>query len=133
MASNRKVEVYTGFGRSDKATCTIASGQTTNTAVDLGRGYSFFMVSCADASKIAAGTKLRFQVAEDTGDTPIDLWAINGSAIFETGVLPTSGGFKFVLNSAFGSQLIKPVLTNAASGGSVAIDIQGFDPTITGT
>lgn len=133
MATNRKVEYFTGFGRSDKFTVTITTGNTTATAADLLRGYSFFMISCADCSKIQAGTKLRFQTAGDTGDTPIDLWNISGSSIFETGTLPTSGTFKFMLTSAFGEQLIKPVLTASASGGSVLIDIVGFDPTIQGT
>lgn len=133
MAANRKVEATTGFGRSDKQSIVIASGQTTNaTPADLLRGFSFVVISCANCANIAAGSKLSLQAADNTGDTPIDVWSVDGAAIWNSGILPTSGSFRFLVSAALGAQLIKPVLSVATSG-AVTIDITGFDPTVTGT
>lgn len=132
MPSGRKANSFEGYGRSDIFTATILSGQTTVTAVDLLRNYAYLVVNCLDASKIAASTKLQLQVAEDTGNTVADLWTSDGAALWQSGVLPTSGTFRFVIPSAFGIQIVKPVLTVAASGGNVVLNFYGFDPTVQG-
>lgn len=132
MATKRGANSFEGYGRSDAFPTTILSGAATPAAtLDLLRNYAYLVVSCLDASGIAVASKLQLKVAEDTGNTIADLWTSDGAALWQSGVLPISGTFRFVIPSAFGVQLVKPALT-VVSTANVILTFYGFDPTLQG-
>lgn len=123
-----------GLDRSDKKTFTIGSGASGSavTPIDLGRAYAFIVVSCDDASHIPSTTTMTAQAASDDTGTVKPVYQQNGVAVWTSGTLPTSGGFRFVLPHAAFAQQLRFVLSNNASGGSVAIDVYGFDGVLFG-
>lgn len=129
--SERVLDTFAGFGRSPLLTFTIPNGATTIDAQDLRRNYAFLLVICEDATRIAAATTLKWQVAHEDGATPVDLWKSGGTGIAESGVLPSgSGSFAFLVPDAFGAQILKPVLSVAASGGNVVLKVYGLDSSV---
>ena len=124
----RTVSRETGYGRSDRQTFTIPNGADGSAvaAVDLERNYSFIVISCDDASNIAADTTLAAVVAEDDDGALNPLYMQDGSAAWASGVLPTSGGFRFWLSHAFGAQRLRLILNNTTSG-EVVLYVYGFD------
>jgi hypothetical protein len=126
--TGRTVRRTSGFGRSDRQTFTIPSGANGSAvaAVDLARNYSFLAVSCDDAAGIATNTTLTARVADDDTGALNPLYMQDGAAIWQSGVLPTSGGFRFWLGHAFGAQRIRLVLSNNTSA-DVTLYIYGFD------
>jgi hypothetical protein len=117
-----------GFGRSDQQTFTIPGGANgaAVAAVDLARNYSFIVIACNDAAGIPASTTLSAQVADDDSGALNPLYMQDGSAIWHSGTLPTSGGFRFLLSHAFGAQRLRLILSNNASA-SVTLHVYGFD------
>jgi hypothetical protein len=118
-----------GYGRSDKRTYLFTNGHTTEAIVDFGRPYSFYVIRCEDCANIPDNTLLSLKVAVELGQTVIDLYEINDpSTIWSKGV-PTTGTCQFMINHAFGSQILKLTLSNAVVG-NVTFMIYGFDPVI---
>jgi hypothetical protein len=126
--TGRDVRRNIGFGRSDQKTFTIGNGATGSAvaAVDLVRNFSFVVISCDDASGIPANTTLSAQAAEDDSGALNPLYMQDGSALWHSGTLPTSGGFRFLLSHAFGAQRLRLILSNSATA-SVTLHVYGFD------
>ena len=120
-----------GLDRSDKKTFTIGSGATGSavTPIDLGRPYAFIVVSCDLATGIAAATTMTAQAAADSTGTVKPVYQQNMLAVWTSGTLPTSGGFRFVLPAAAFSQQLRFVLSQNSTG-AVAIDVYGYDGVI---
>lgn len=120
---------YTVYGRSDKYEFAIAAGQVTRVdAVNLRANYAWIRVCCDDCSGVQANTVLTAQVANDGASALNALWQQNGSAAWQSGNLPTSGGFDFMLAQANGIQRIRFILSNAASQSDVILYVYGYDP-----
>ncbi len=126
--TGRTVRREAGYGRSDRQTFTIPSSADGSAvaAVDLDRNYGFIVITCDDASNIAADTTLSAQVAEDDSGALNPLYMQDGNAAWNSGVLPTNGGFRFWLSHAFGVQRLRLVLSNNTSG-AVTLYVYGFD------
>ena len=126
--TGRAVSREIGFGRSDRQTFTIPNGADGSAvaAIDLERNYSFIVISCDDASDIAADTTLSAEVADDDSGELNPLYMQDGSAPWTSAVLPTSGGFRFWLSHAFGIQRLRLILSNNTTG-EVTLYVYGFD------
>ena len=126
--TGRTINREVGFGRSDRQTFTIPNGADGSAvaAVDLERNYSFVIISCDDASGITANTTLSAEAADDDSGALNPLYMQDGSAAWESGTLPTSGGVRFWLSHAFGVQRLRLILSNNASS-DVTFYIYGFD------
>ncbi len=126
--TGRTVNREIGYGRSDRQTFTIPNGADGSAvaAVDLGRNYSFVVVSCDNASGIPADTFLTAEAADDDSGALNPLYFQDGVAEWESGALPTSGGFRFWLSQAFGVQRLRLILSANATA-SVTLHIYGFD------
>lgn len=120
---------YTTFGRSDKHIFPIAAGEVTRLdVIDLKANYAWIRVCCDDCSGVQASTVLTALVANDAASQLNTLWQQNGSAAWESGNLPTSGGFDFMLAQANGIRRIRFILSNAASQADVILYVYGYDP-----
>ena len=126
--TGRTVNREIGFGRSDRQTFTIPSSADGSAvaAVDLERNYSFIVITCDDSSNIAADSTLAAEVAEDDSGALNPLYLQDGSAVWASGILPTSGGFRFWVSHAFGVQRLRLILSNNTSG-AVTFYVYGFD------
>jgi len=129
--SGRTVRREDGFGRSDQQSFSIPNGADGSAvaAVDLARNYGFVVIACADTSNIAADTTLSAEVADDDSATLLPLHTQDGAGVWESAVLPTSGGLRFWLSHAFGVQRLRLVLSNNSTG-AVTFTIYGFDGTV---
>lgn len=120
---------YTTFGRSDKYEFAISAGQVTRLdAIDLKANYAWIRVCCDDCSGIQANTNLTANVANDATSQLNSLWMQNATAVWESGDLPTTGGFDFMLSQANGIRRIQFMLSNAASQQDVILYVYGYDP-----
>lgn len=126
--TGRTINRDKGFGRSDRQTFTIPNGADGSAvaAVDLQRNYAFIVVSCADASAIAADTTLAAEAADDDSGALVPVYEQDGGAPWQSGTLPTSGGFRFWLTHAFGVQRLRLILSNSTTG-AVTLYVYGFD------
>jgi hypothetical protein len=126
--TGRTVRRENGYGRSDRQSFTIPNGADGSAvaAVELERNYGFIVISCADASNIAADTSLNAEVADDDSGDLLPLYTQDGAAAWQSGVLPTSGGLRFWLSPAFGAQRLRLILSNNSEG-EVVFHIYGFD------
>jgi hypothetical protein len=126
--SGRTVRREDGFGRSDQQTFTIPNGEDGSAvaAVDLARNYGFILIACADTANIAADTTLSAEVAEDDSGSLLPLHMQDGAGLWESAVLPTSGGLRFWLSHAFGVQRLRLILSNNTTG-AVSFTVYGFD------
>lgn len=95
--------------------------------LDLGRRYAFLLVRVADAQYIQAATTMTAQVGAESDDTMIALYRAGASGAWQSGTLPTSGGFQFLLADAFGVRRIRFVLSQNSGAGSVAFRVYGLD------
>lgn len=119
---------HTVFGRSDKKTFAIADGQQTRVdEVNLGQNYGWIRVFCDDCTGIQDQSTLSALVASDAVGVLNSLWADNGSAVWASGALPTTGGFDFMLSHANGIQRIRLALSAAADGADVILQVYGFN------
>jgi hypothetical protein len=121
---NREV----GFGRSDRQPFTIPNGADGSAvaAVDLERNYSFVAISCDDASGIPSGAVLSAEAADDDSGALNPLYMQDGSGEWQSGALPTSGGFRFWLGHVFGVQRLRLILS-ANTTDEVTLYVYGFD------
>lgn len=128
----RKSNPRSGYGRSDVQTFSIPDTETgsESEAIDLIRNYGFIVVRCEDAQYIPAGTTLTALVGETDDDELVSLYRIDGESVWVSGELPTANGFRFQLNAAFGIQRILFLLSNAADGGAVDLQVIGLDPAL---
>ncbi len=126
--TGRTVRREVGYGRSDRQTFTIPSGADGSAVavVDLERNYSFVALSCDDASGIPASTTLSARVADDDSGALNPLFTQDGSGAWQSGVLPTSGGFRFWVGHAFGVQRLRLILSANATA-EVTLHVYGFD------
>ena len=126
--SGRRVRREVGYGRSDRQTFTIPNGADGSAvaAVDLERNYGFVVISCEDSSNIPSNTTLSAEVADDDSGTLLPLYTQDGSGLWQSAVLPTSGGLRFWLSHGFGIQRLRLVLS-ANTTGAVTFYVYGFD------
>jgi hypothetical protein len=124
----RTVRRENGYGRSDRQSFTIPNGADGSAvaAVDLERNYGFIVISCANASNIAADSTLSAEVADDDSGSLLPLYTQDGAGAWESAVLPGSGGLRFWLSPAFGIQRLRLILSNNSSG-EVVFHVYGFD------
>lgn len=117
-----------GFGVSLGKVATIPDGQTTiSTPLDLGRIYAWIVVRCTDVSNAAATTdtlSLQLGVTVDDTIAPLRETSANKTitmdAIFHEPIFVGA------------ARRVKPVLSAAASGGSVIIEVYGVDAAVSG-
>lgn len=126
--ANRNVGSAIGFGRGDKKTATIASGQSAATAVDLGRPYATIVLRCADCSHIQAATTLTVTVGDDADDTACAVYDAATGVKLPVGSLPTSGTYRVVLPAY--ARFITLTLSQVTSGGTAVFEIYGYDPVV---
>lgn len=132
LRTGKRTAGYTVFGRSNKEIFPIAAGQVTRLdSVDLKANYAWIRIVCDDCSGIDADTTLTAVVANDATSQLNALWQQNGAAVWESGALPTSGGFDFMLTQANGIQRIRFTLSNAANQADVILYVYGYDPAVT--
>ena len=132
---NRTITQKSGWGQSDPQTFTIVNGATGSAVdpVDLGRSFWAILIRCADASRIQAATTLGLHVCYDADEYDGDpanlktLYKPDLQGVWVSLALPTSGDFSGVILGAIGARYVRPVLSQAASGGSVVLEIIGLD------
>ena len=129
MAS--EVDNNVGFGRSDAKVYTVPSGGTLTERVDLGRNYAFIVITCEDASDIAAGTGMSFNVSPEEGIPLLTVLTKDTGAAFLTEDLPVSGTFYLMVPNVFGARFVQPVL-DTVTDGEVILKVWGYDPTVVG-
>lgn len=134
MTINRQYQPgnSTGIYASDIFPYTVALGSLAGTIgniVNLGRAYAGVVISCDDCSVIPSRT-IGLKVAQtvDAG-TLNDLWKADGSAIWASGTLPTSGGFHLYVIDAFFVAQVQPIFSGSVTG-TVTLNISGYEPGI---
>jgi hypothetical protein len=117
-----------GFGVSVSKVATIADGQTTiSEPLDLGRIYAWIVVRCADVSNAAATTDtLSFQLGVTVDDTLAPLRVDSASK-----TILLDAVFHEVLFVG-AARRVKPILSDAADGGTVIIEVYGIDAAVVG-
>lgn len=131
----RETADQAGWGRSDKQTYSIASGNTGANmgAVNLGRNYAYIIIRCTDCSKIAADTTLGITVAMDENETLCSVYEFASNTLtLLAPTLPTSGTMQFLLTPAFGAQYVHLQLSKNATGGAAVFEIYGVAESVSG-
>lgn len=122
-----------GFGVSLGKVATIADGQTTiSEPIDLGRIYAWVVVRCADVGNVAAPTNtLSFQLGVTVDDTLVPLREKDnaGDDVNKTILMDAVFHQQIFIGAA---RRVKPILSAAASGGSVIIEVYGVDAAVLG-
>lgn len=108
---------------------TIASGADGSavTPVDLGHPYKVIVVTCEDCQYIPAATTLGAEVGYEGDDGPFSLFQEDGSAVWASGNLPTSGKVALVIGPAKGARRVRLILGNNSTGGPTVFKVRGMD------
>ena len=130
----RETEEKAGWGRSDKFTVTIATGDkgAGSGNIDLERNYAYIIIRCASCANIAASTTLALKGALDAGETMCSLYEFSSNTLtLLAPTLPTSGSLQFVCVPAFGVQFIHLELSKNVTG-STTFEIYGIAESVQG-
>lgn len=119
----------TGFHSSPVLEFIISTSGSIAAAQSFDRPYAAIAVHCNDASGIPSRA-LKFRVARyGSAGTLNPLYKSNGSALYVSGTLPTSGGFDFVVPDAFYVTQIQPELSGTVTA-SCTLYISAYEPGI---
>ena len=118
----------TGFNCSDVKEYVVNGLGSIASPIDFDRPYAMFAISCNDASGIPSRT-LKLRVARWSDGTLNPLWALNGSAEWQSGTLPTSGGFDFLVTNAAYATKLQPEFDGTVTG-TTTLYISAYGPGI---
>lgn len=130
----RETEERVGFGRSDKKSITIISGDkgVLSGNMNLGRNYAYIIIRCPDCQYIPAATTLAIKSAMDESETMCSVYEFSSNTLtLLAPTLPTSGSMRFLLVPLFGAQLVHLELSKNVTG-NTTFEVYGFAESVTG-
>lgn len=130
----RETEDRAGWGRSDKFTITIASGDkgAGSGNIDLGRNYAYLIIRCTSCANIPAATTLALTGALDENETMCSIYELaNNTLTLLAPTLPTSGSMQFLCTPAFGVQYLHLQLSQNVTGTTV-FEVYGIAESVAG-
>jgi len=119
---------YNGYGNSDKKTFTITNGVTGSAIapVNFDRQCAFIVVRCVDVSNAAATTDT-LGIKISTTDTD-DLLTLKDDSDAAITILMDSAFHRVIFVG--NAKRVQVVLSQAASGGSVTVEVYGIDAAV---